>query len=74
MKALTYQRTYRGRLSSLHYLMYATFLTLLSSSVSAQYDENLAYKGVMYSGAAYCSYDDLDVWDCGDPCKKTKGI
>ena len=34
------------------------------------YDEDIAYKGVMYSGAAYCSYNDLDKWDCGYPCKQ----
>lgn len=28
----------------------------------------------MYSGASYCKYEDLDIWDCGYPCLKLKGI
>jgi hypothetical protein len=54
--------------------MYATLLAIFCSSATAYYDENIAYKGVMFSAAAYCSYKDLDKWDCGEPCTSTNGI
>ena len=75
MKALRKHHHSHSRINSpLNHLMYATLLAILSCTVSAYYDENIAYKGVMYSAAAYCLYSDLDAWDCGVPCTNTRGI
>ena len=42
--------------------------SLLSLSVSAVYDPKLSLRAVNYAGAAYCAYEDLDTWTCGDHC------
>ena len=49
--------------------MYALFTSVVYATIpTTGYDEDIAYKGVMYSGAAYCKYKDLKSWDCGYPC------
>ena len=67
--------SHSGRYRLINHLMYATFLGVFCDHASASsYDEVIAYKGVMYSAAAYCSYADIDKWDCGEPCTSTQGI
>lgn len=74
MKTSLKHHSHSGKSWSANHLMYATLLAIFCSPISAYYDENIAYKGVMYSAAAYCKYEDLEIWDCGEPCTNTKGI
>lgn len=38
------------------------------ASSTKLFNANRAYKGLYYSGAAYCNYEDLAYWTCGEAC------
>ena len=38
------------------------------------YSPDIGKKGIYYSAAAYCKYETLDDWNCGDPCNVNGGL
>ena len=43
-------------------------LVIFIPSSQAQYNVTLATRSFYYSGAAYCSYQSIDTWNCGKAC------
>jgi hypothetical protein len=40
----------------------------LASVVSANYNQDTAFRAMYYSGATYCNKGTVDSWTCGEPC------
>ncbi len=57
---------------SLNYLLFLLALFLKNSQ--AQYNVTLATRALYYSGAAYCSYESIDAWNCGIACNYSSDL
>jgi hypothetical protein len=42
----------------------------LRAPVEPPYNATDAREAVYFAAAAYCPFDGVKAWDCGDPCKK----
>ncbi len=52
-----------------------TFLLFVNLAASKNYyDEKRGLAGVYYSFAAYCAYETLDNWNCGEACTAHSSI
>jgi hypothetical protein len=53
----------------------ASLLALTAiASVSANYNQDIAFRAMYYSAATYCNKGTVDSWTCGEPCSSLSGF
>jgi predicted lipase len=52
----------------------ATALASVLALAGANYNQDIAFRAMYYSGAAYCDKGTLDSWSCGEPCSQLSGF
>lgn len=70
---------YNNYISTFYYISMnplRTALVLIGTAAiaSANFDQQVAFRAMYYSGAAYCAKNTLDSWNCGEPCSANSGF